>query len=170
MKLAERLAAFEPTVLAQLEHPALRWARPLIVRRNLLGASAHAMALGAALGILAGAIPGPLQVISALGLCLSLRANVVAAVAASFWTNPLTIVPIYGLAHTIGRVLVPGEFPPVSLQGFSALSPGGWFADIVVWVERLGTPLLVGLPVLTCVLALAAYFTVRAILRKPLER
>jgi uncharacterized protein len=165
MKFSKRLAEFEPTVHAQLEHPALRWARPWIVRRNLLGASVHAVALGAAVGILAGAIPGPLQVISALGLCLAFRANVVAAVAASFWTNPLTIVPIYALAHTIGRTLITGDFPPVSLHGFSALSPGGWLSDVGVWVGQLGTTLLVGLPLLASGLALSVYAIVRFVLR-----
>lgn len=169
MKFSKRLAEFEPTVLAQLEHPALRWARPWIVRRNLLGASMHAVALGAALGILAGAIPGPLQVISALGLCLTFRANVVAAVAASFWTNPLSIVPIYALAHTIGRTLIPGDFPPVSLHGFSALSQGGWLADMGVWVGQLGTPLFVGLPVLAGGLALGMYAAVRIMWKKYFE-
>ena len=163
MKLADRLRSFEPTVLAQLEHPALRWARPWIVRRNLLTATAHAVALGAALGILAGAIPGPLQVISALGLCLSFRANVVAAVAASFWTNPLTIAPIYLLAHTVGRLFLPGDTASASFAGFSALSSGAWLADLGVWVAQLGTPLLVGLPVLTGTLAFIAYFAVRAL-------
>jgi uncharacterized protein len=170
MKLSERLAAFEPTVLAQLEHPALRWARPLIVRRNLLGASVHTVALGAAFGILAGAIPGPLQVLSALGLCLTFRANVVAAVAASFWTNPLTIVPIYALAYSIGSVVMPGDFAPVSLDGFSSLSPGGWLADMSVWVQQLGAPLLVGLPLLTGCLALAVYAALRIMMRFNLEK
>ncbi len=161
MNLAERLRALEPTVLASLERPALRWARPWIVRRNLLAASAHAVALGAAIGVLAGAIPGPLQVLSAIVLCLSFRANVVAAIAASFWTNPLTIVPIYALAHTLGRAFVPGELPSVSFADFSNLSSGGWFADLGVWVAQLGMPLLVGLPCLASLLALLSYAVVR---------
>jgi uncharacterized protein len=170
MKLAERLSAFEPTVLAQLEHPALRWAKPWIIKRNLLGASVHAVALGAAMGILAGAIPGPLQVISALCLCLTFRANVVAAVAASFWTNPLSIVPIYALAHTIGRTLIPGDFPPVSLHGFSALSEGGWLEDMSMWIRQLGTPLFIGLPLLASGLAFGVYAIVRVVMTNNSDR
>jgi hypothetical protein len=161
MSIVNRLRTFEPKVLAQLEHPALVWAKPWILKRRLLQFSLQSTALGVAFGFVAGAIPGPLQVMTALILCLVFRANVVAAVAASLWTNPITIVPAYLIAHLIGRAVLPGDWPAPSFDGFSALSHGGWFSDLTVWATQLGKPLLVGLPILAVSLALLGYFSVR---------
>ncbi len=156
-------------MLAQLAHPALAWARPWVIKRRLLRFTTHGTALGVAFGFLAGAIPGPLQVISALVLCLLFRANVVAAVAVSFWTNPLSIVPIYLLAHAIGRAVIPGENALPSVAGFGLLSSGGWFSDFAVWAGQLGQPLLVGLPILAVALALAGYVLVRILWVAPTQ-
>lgn len=166
MGIVKRLRSFEPTVLAQLEHPALVWAKPWVLRRRLLEFSLQSTALGVAFGILGGAIPGPFQVITALILCLLFRANVIAAVVASAWTNPLTIAPIYLLAHAIGRAVLPGEYPVPSFAGFSSLSEGGWLSDFAVWAKQLGTPLVVGLPILTGALAIAGYLAVVCIWQK----
>jgi uncharacterized protein len=166
MPLVKKLRAFEPTVMAQLEHPALAWAKPWVVKRRLLQFSVRSTALGVAFGFLAGAIPGPLQVITALLLCLVFRANVIAAVVASAWTNPLTIAPIYLAAHAVGRFVLPGEYPVPTLNGFSELSEGGWISDLGVWATQLGTPLLVGLPILAATLAVLGYFAVVCVWRK----
>jgi uncharacterized protein len=160
MSLVKRLRAFEPTVLAQLEHPALAWAKPWIIKRRLLEFSLQSTALGVAIGCLAGAIPGPLQILSAVLVCLVFRANVIAAAVASIWTNPLTIVPAYLVAHFIGRSVLPGDWPVPTFAGFAQLSEGGWFKDLGVWAAQLGKPLLVGLPILACTLAVLGYLGV----------
>jgi uncharacterized protein len=161
MNLRQRLHEFAPRVLAQLEHPALIWAKPLLVSRRLLAFTRRGTAMGVAIGMLAGAIPGPLQVITALALCLALRANVVAAVVATLYSNPFTIVPIYFVAYALGCLLIPGEQAMPTLSGFSELSPGNWMMDFTVWAKTLGLPLLVGLPTLAIVLAISSYWAVQ---------
>ena len=70
---------------------------------------AQPLARGLAVGLLCGLIPGPLQIAATIVLCSLLRANVVLGVATTFYTNPLTIVPLYALAFQIGSALLPGE-------------------------------------------------------------
>jgi uncharacterized protein len=168
--IVDKLKAFEPTVLAQLDHPALAWAKPWVIKRRLFAFTMQSTALGVAFGCIAGAIPGPLQVLTALILCLAFRANVIAAVVASIWTNPLTIAPVYLLAHWIGRQVLPGDYPVPTLNGFSQLSEGGWISDLGVWTAQLGKPLIVGLPILALTLATLGYFAVCCMWRKSDER
>jgi uncharacterized protein len=158
MRIKRWLRNTAPQVLAQLNHPALAWAKPMIVSRRLFAFTRRGVARGVAIGLIAGAIPGPLQVLSGLGLCVALRANVVAAVMATCYTNPFTIVPIYWLAHALGRAVIPGDDAAPTLVGFAQLSEGGWMADFGVWVATLGKPLIVGLPLLAVGLAVAGYF------------
>jgi uncharacterized protein len=163
MQIKAWLRKTAPQVLAQLDHPALAWAKPMIVSRRLFAFSRRGTARGVAIGFLAGAIPGPLQVISSLGLCILFRANVAAAVVATCYSNPFTIVPIYWVAHALGRAVIPGDDPAPTLAGFSQLSEGGWIADFSVWVSTLGKPLIVGLPLLAITLSVTGYFVTQCI-------
>ncbi len=163
MKIKHWMQKTAPQVLAQLDHPALAWAKPMMVSRRLLAFTRRGTARGVAIGFLAGAIPGPLQVISALGLCVLFRANVAAAVIATCYSNPFTIVPIYWVAHALGRAIIPGDDAAPTLAGFSKLSEGGWIADFTIWASALGKPLFVGLPVLAISLAVASYFLTQCV-------
>ena len=65
-----------------LQHPAL-WH---LNRRSVSGAFA--------IGLFAGLIPGPLQMLVALLLAVPLRKNIPVALVTTFYTNPFTIVPL----------------------------------------------------------------------------
>ena len=73
-----------------LKHPEL-WA----IKRNLVAG-------GLAVGLFCGMIPGPLQMIAAISLAIILRVNLPMAILGTFFTNPLTILPLYWLAYSIG--------------------------------------------------------------------
>jgi uncharacterized protein len=155
-----------------------RWCapfRPWLGHPSLWHLNRRSVAGAVAIGLFCGLIPGPLQMISALALAIPLRKNIPLALVATFYTNPLTIVPIYLLAYGYGRLFVGGgEAPP---QG---LVPDAWdLSALWAWMLGLGKPLAIGLVALALTLALLGYFAaalawrlhvVRAWRRRALER
>lgn len=113
------------------------------------------VAWGAAIGLAAGVVPLPTQMLMAALLAIVLRGNVAAAVAATWLTNPFTLLPIWSLAIALGRwVLGPtagsattGDPPaaPAQLE-IDWAAPNGWLDALSAWLGSLGKPLLVGLP------------------------
>jgi hypothetical protein len=77
-----------------LQHPNL-WR---LNRRSVPGAFA--------IGLFAGLIPGPLQMLAALLIAVPLKKNIAVALATTFYTNPLTIVPLYLIAYQFGALLL----------------------------------------------------------------
>jgi len=135
------LARFESTLL----HPAL-WH---LNRRSVRGA--------VAVGLFCGLIPGPLQMLSAALGALVLRVNLPLAVMTTLYTNPLTIVPLYLVAYTLGRRLTGSEADfvhPPALDGGAVFE---WLSRLFDWLLALGHPLLVGLPLLALLLAATGF-------------
>lgn len=135
---------------AWLQHPNL-WH---LNRRSVSGA--------VAIGLFSGLVPGPLQMLTALLLAVSLKKNLPVALIVTLYTNPFTIVPLYVLAYAYGQLLLPGE-----RAYFVAPFEMDWanFGDsmraLAQWMLALGKPLAVGLVALACTLALLGYITVR---------
>ena len=79
---------------------------------------------------------------------------------ATFYTNPLTIMPLYVLAFHMGALVMPGEqtLPAWSPEGgsFSVEAMGGW-------MQALGMPLLVGLPTMGLTFAALGYALVHVL-------
>jgi uncharacterized protein len=83
----------EPKVARQFQRPWLRWAEPWLTRHDALAFRRRPLAVGVAIGMLSGLIPGPAKALVALVLCTLFRGNAIAAVATTFYINPITIVP-----------------------------------------------------------------------------
>ena len=133
-----------------LFHPAL-WH---LNRRSAAG--------GVAVGMFCGLIPGPLQVISAIAMCLVIRANFPVAVVTTFYTNPLTIVPLYLVAYEYGSLFLPAGALQVSALAPPPLaSPGVWIPQLVDWMAAMGKPLALGLVLLGVTLAAIGWVVVR---------
>ena len=166
MQLRKRFRLLEPKMLAALDGPLLSRARPWLADRDVFSFRRKPLAMGAAIGMFCSLIPGPFQMPFTLLVCGWLRANVIAGAAATFFTNPLTIVPLYVLAFQIGQVLLPGvqTLPPLSGIGFGAAT---WFQDLITWVKALGWPLLAGLPVLGLILATLTYVVINVLWLAP---
>lgn len=132
-----------------LDHPNL-WH---LNRRSVAGA--------VAIGLFAGLVPGPLQMLAALLLAVPLRRNLPVALLVTFYTNPFTIVPLYLLAYGYGRLLLPGAGGgPVQPFAMDWSNIGASMEALGAWMMGLGKPLLVGLPALGLTLALLGYFAV----------
>ena len=108
-----------------------------------------------AIGLFAGLVPGPLQMLAALLLAIPLRRNIPVALIVTLYTNPFTIVPLYVLAYAYGRLLLPGEHAP-----FPASFEMSWqtFHELML---ALGKPLGVGLLALALTLAAIGYCAVQ---------
>lgn len=119
-----------------LSHPGL-WA---INRRSVAG--------GVAAGLFCGLIPGPFQMGGALVWCLVCRVNLPVAFVTTFYTNPISIVPLYIFAVAYGQLLL-GEVGDVHVAPMPdwswAAAHQSWQA-FLDWGLSLGPALLVGLP------------------------
>jgi len=133
-----------------LHHPGL-WH---LNRRSVPGA--------VAIGLFAGLVPGPLQMLTALLLAVPLRKNVPVALIVTLYTNPLTIVPLYMLAFEYGNLLLGRAHGLGAIQPFE-MNWSDWAGSLhglLRWCLALGAPLGVGLVALALTLALAGYFAV----------
>jgi uncharacterized protein (DUF2062 family) len=133
-----------------LHHPNL-WH---LNRRSVSGA--------VAIGLFAGLVPGPLQMLTALLLTIPLKKNLPVALLVTFYTNPFTIVPLYLLAFAYGNLLLPGDSAALAAPfemdwtNFGDSMRGLW-----AWMVSLGKPLAVGLVALGCTLAVVGYVAVQ---------
>jgi uncharacterized protein (DUF2062 family) len=131
---------------------------------NLWHLNRDSVAGAVAIGLFAGLVPGPLQMLTALLLAVPLRKNLPVALLVTFYTNPFTIVPLYVLAYEYGKLLLGGDRDSASIRHFEM--DWGNFADsmraLLDWTLALGKPLAVGLPALAVTLAVVGYFAVLA--------
>ncbi len=159
-KLARRWLP-KPDQLAQMQ--GLAWlGRYLQPRPWLWVAHRRKVAMGVAVGLAVGVIPLPIQMLlGALGAVL-FRCNVAAAVAATWLTNPFTLVPIWGLALWLGSWVVPtqgaSQMPAVLALDWTA--PSTWGPALWDWLSAMGPAWLVGMPMAAVVLGVAAYIVV----------
>jgi hypothetical protein len=120
------------------------------------------VALGVAIGLAAGVIPLPVQMGVAAALAVLCRCNVAAAVAATWLTNPFTLVPIWGLALWLGSLVVGtggvGEAPAMLALQWDA--PSTWWPAFWSWLQGMGPAWLVGMPLAALLLGVAAYLVV----------
>ncbi|MDD2721998.1 MAG: DUF2062 domain-containing protein [Gallionella sp.] len=144
-----------------------RWLKPFGSRLHhpsLWHLNRHSTAGGLAVGLFCGLVPGPLQVLSATVVSVIWRVNLPLAVLTTLYTNPLTIVPLYMAAYQLG-VWVTGSPNGLQTIHFPELHWNDWLSELVRWTLQLGTPLLIGVPLLALALALAGYFVTRLIWR-----
>ena len=130
---------------------------------NLWCVNRRSVAGAVAIGLFAGLIPGPFQMLGALLLAIPLRKNIPVALVTTLYTNPLTIVPLYVLAYRYGKILLGlnrggGRVPPFEMDWSDLV---GSLHALVDWALRLGKPLAVGLPALAITLAAIGYVTVQ---------
>lgn len=151
------LAPFADTLL----HPRL-WH---LNRRSAAGA--------VAVGLFCGLIPGPFQMVGAAIGALIFRVNLPLALLTTFYTNPLTIVPLYVAAFELGKLALGemgrnAEFTRPPDYGDAGLQT--WIGALIDWMVGLGMPLALGLVLLAALLALAGYAVMRVLWRVYLVR
>jgi uncharacterized protein len=168
MSLRRWLRTLEPRVLSEFERPGLAWMKNWLDGHDVFAFTRNPLAKGIAFGLFCGLIPGPLQVLSTGLLCALFRGNIIAGVVATFYTNPLTIIPLYMAAFALGDALLPG------LHDMPAWSGGaggdGFFNALLQWVKAMGWPLAVGLPALALAVALIGYLIIQILWLLPVMK
>ena len=144
-----------------------RWIRPFgawLQHPNLWHLHRRSVAGGVAIGLFAGLIPGPFQMLGAALLAVLLRANLPVAMATTLYTNPLTIGPLYVLAYELGA-FVSGTQHALSSARLTLpdMNWSNWYSVLSGWFIALGKPIAIGLPLLALIFAVAGYFVVRVL-------
>jgi uncharacterized protein (DUF2062 family) len=154
---------YVPTATSVRENRWIAKFGTLLHHPNLWHLNRDSVAGAVAIGLFAGLIPGPLQMLVALLLAIPLRRNLPVALLVTLYTNPFTIVPLYLLAYAYGNLLLGGGHGMASIEHFEM----DWshFIDSMVrftgWTLALGKPLLVGLVALALTLAALGYLAVQ---------
>jgi uncharacterized protein (DUF2062 family) len=135
----------------------------LLHHPNLWHLNRDSVAGAVAIGLFAGLVPGPLQMLTALILAIPLRRNLPVALLMTLYTNPFTIVPLYLLAYAYGSLLLGLNHAVPKVQHFEM--DWGHMVDsmgrLLDWTLALGKPLVVGLVALGLTLAFLGYWTVQ---------
>ncbi len=141
-----------------------RWLRPYgrwLHHHNLWHLHRRSAAGGVAVGLFCGFIPFPLQMIAAVLLAALLRVNLPVALITTLYSNPLTIVPLYALAYSLGAWVSGAHGAAQSQLNFPEMHWHNWTSELWGWLATLGKPFLIGLPLLAVTVALAGYVVVR---------
>ena len=135
----------------------------LLHHPNLWHLNRDSVAGAVAIGLFAGLVPGPLQMLAALLLAIPLRRNLPVALLVTLYTNPFTIVPLYLLAYAYGSLLLGHSQMQPEIEHFAMdwSRIGDSMVRLMEWTLALGKPLAVGLVALATTLALVGYIAVR---------
>jgi uncharacterized protein (DUF2062 family) len=135
----------------------------LLHHPNLWHLNRDSVAGAVAIGLFAGLVPGPLQMLAALILAVPLHRNLPVALLLTLYTNPFTIVPLYLLAYGYGSLLLGGGEDRAQIEPFQ-MDWGDWIGSmdrLLDWTLALGAPLAVGLVALGLTLAALGYLAVQ---------
>lgn len=155
-----------------IEHS--RWLRPfrgILHHPSLWRLGANTVAGGVLVGAYAGLIPGPFQVLTALLLSLLFRVNLPVAVAFTLYSNPLTIVPLYVAAWTLGQWLTGGQRGQLpAMPDWDQLAFMDWLQGWLHWFAGMGWPFVIGLIALATLIGGAGWLLVQFMWRWPVYR
>jgi uncharacterized protein (DUF2062 family) len=132
---------------------------------NLWHLNRHSVAGGVGIGLFAGLVPGPLQMLTAALLAVPLRVNLPVALVTTLYTNPFTIGPLYFLAYEIGSLLVNDGGNATTPPAFDFMRFAESAEIFLRWLLSLGKPLFVGLVTLAVSLGILGYLGVQLIWR-----
>jgi uncharacterized protein (DUF2062 family) len=129
---------------------------------NLWHLNRHSVAGGVAIGLFAGLLPAPLQMISAAALAVAFRRNLPVAVLVTLYTNPVTFVPLYLLGYELGKLILgAGGAAPVAPFEMDWSHVFASMERLVLWTVSLGPRLVVGVLALALIFAALGYFAVQ---------
>jgi uncharacterized protein (DUF2062 family) len=145
----------------------LRMFGPALVEPGVWRLTRRSVAGGVATGMFCGLLPAPFQSICAALVAILTRVNLPVAVFTTFYTNPLTFIPLYLIGLEIGLSVfgLLGIAPEGSLKAgevappppFDLAAPLDSFGLLISWLVSLGWPLLVGVFLLAVILAVVGY-------------
>jgi len=151
-----------PTHQSIRENRYLRFFGAALQHHNLWHLHRRSVAGGVAVGLFCGLVPGPLQMLSAALCAIVFRVNLPVAAIVTWYTNPVTILPLYYVAYRLGLFVTgshPAAPPRFDFQVFD-LPVMEWLPATAHWFTAMGKPFVVGLVLLALSLAIAGYLLV----------
>lgn len=140
---------------------------PVFAHHNLWHLNRRSVAGGVAVGVFTGLIPLPIQMLMAALVSLVFRVNLPVAIAATWYTNPFTALPLYYAAYRIGGFAMgePVGGNPMHNVEWNFSGIGSFFESFTHWLASLGEPFVVGALILATTLAIVSYVLVRILWR-----
>lgn len=145
------------------EHRHLRHFQPLLRHPNLWHLNRHSVAGGVAVGLFAGLIPGPFQMLSGAILAIVFRVNLPVAMVTTWYTNPFTWGPLIVAAYWLGSLFT-GETLAQAMPPDFDWSGGHWSSfmpELWQWFKGLGETYVIGSVLLGLILATLGYVAVQ---------
>lgn len=163
--MKKRLEKILPSQASVKEHRVLGLFGSLLHHPGLWSWNRRSVAGGVATGLFCGLIPGPLQMIGAGIVAVIFRINFPIALLTTFYTNPLTIIPLYLVGYKIGSAALGarGEQATAPPPEWSWSAPMESVQELITWGLSLGAPLALGVFLLGTLLALTGYVAVRLV-------
>lgn len=120
------------------------------------------VARGLGIGVFAAFIPLPIQTIVAVALSVLLMGNIPLAIAATWISNPITFIPFNILIYETGYAILRDTNHSLTYArpGNLTIDWHDLYGTLVHWVQSLGKPFLVGVPVVAILGGLLAYLCV----------
>lgn len=134
-----------------------RWLKPVagrVMHSSLWRFTRRSVPRGVALGMVTGILVPMGQIPASAILALPLRANIPAAAATTFFTNPLTTPPLWVAAYWLGSWML-GPRAEQALAKAQAQVQTGW---IDWFLHQAGPATLTGLVTITVALTIVGYF------------
>ncbi|MSR14633.1 MAG: DUF2062 domain-containing protein [Gammaproteobacteria bacterium] len=159
MALLEKLRARLGRRDDMLNHRALSWLGTRLHDPKLWHFGRRSVAGGCGLGLLIAFFPLPIHMVVAPPIAVALRVNLPLALAVTWMSNPVTLVPLLYLDYEIGSWILG---TPAVAAGFNADFN---FAALTEAASRLWLPLCLGSIVCGVTAASGVYFAVQGLWR-----
>jgi hypothetical protein len=135
-----------------------RWLKPVanrVMHSSLWRFTRRSVPRGVALGMVTGILVPMGQIPASAILALPLRANIPAAAATTFFTNPITTPPLWVAAYWLGSWMLGPRTERALAQAQAQVQQQGW-GDWLL--HQAGPATLTGLVTITAVLTVLGYF------------
>lgn len=140
------------------EHKALGFLGAMIHDANLWHLNRHSVTKAFAIGLFWGCIPMPFQMVAAALCAIRFNANLPLSVALVWFSNPLTMPPIFYFEYLIGTWIL--DMPPMA---FEYELSAAWLKDKLY---EIGVPLYLGSLVSGTVLSATGYLIISKLWRQ----
>lgn len=143
-----------------VDHKLYRWFSTKSNHSNYLALNKDSVSRGVAMGLFAALIPMPVQMLVAIALSIIVKGNLIIAALCTWVTNPFTFVPLNFFIYQVGNWILhedPSTYSNVSHFDWHGKSVGQIINLAIDWLQALGKPFLVGLPIVAISCSIIGY-------------
>ncbi len=147
-------------------HASLSKINPYLLNPLLWHINRRSISKGVAIGFLIAFLPIPMQMLVAAILAVMFRANLPIAIVMTWITNPITFFPINFFIYKVGELFVSNDgYHTIQDFEFKDKSWDNIASQFLQWLQSIGKPFLIGLPIVAISSSIIGYFLVHFIWR-----